>query len=71
MTNALDASAPDRSSPRRPNNGMYPTRNSAAFILDLLSGRVMPGVRCLAVCLDEFYTENLDHGVNFSRNYSY
>jgi hypothetical protein len=28
-------------------------------------------VRGLAVCLDEFYTGNLDPGVNFSRNYSF
>ena len=32
---------------QRPNNGMHPTRNSGAFILDLAGGRVMPGVRRL------------------------
>jgi len=28
----------------RANNGMHPTRNSAAFILNLAGGRVMPSV---------------------------
>jgi hypothetical protein len=31
------------------NNGMHPTRNSAAFKLNLEGGRVMPGVRHLRV----------------------
>jgi hypothetical protein len=30
-----------------PNNGMHPTRNSVALKLNLLGGRVMPGVRFL------------------------
>ena len=35
------------------------------------SARLNSGVRCLAVCLAEFFTENPDPGVNFSRNYSF
>jgi hypothetical protein len=30
------------------NNGMHPTRNSAAFIINIAGGQVMPGVmRCV------------------------
>ena len=35
------------------NNGMHPTRNSAALILNGNSGRVMPGVRWLDADLSE------------------
>jgi len=31
------------------NNGMHPTRNSAVLIIEGSSGRVMPGVRQLAL----------------------
>ena len=54
------------------NNGMHPTRDTTALmLLYRAGGRVMPGGRCLAVCLDERYTENFDPGANFSRNYSF
>lgn len=44
------ASAVGRLSPHTPsNNGMHPTRNSAALILYGSGGRVMPGVRWLAI----------------------
>ena len=36
-----------RSKELQHNNGMHPTRNSAALIIIGSSGRVMPGVRCL------------------------
>jgi hypothetical protein len=55
----------------RPNARHAPDAHHEVSPVRYAGARVMPGVRGLAVCLDEGYTENFDPGVNFSRNYSY